>query len=212
VFDDGLPGFFSRRFESGKASHGVKYNVGAQQRRLTLGAVVPGVLAEMRKSASDVLARARLGQDVVGDRLAAAGRRTVTLRELVPKYLTARESDLRPKSLVEARRYLERSWEPLHALPIDVITRQNVVDVVDDLEHDSGKVAADRARVALSGLFAATWTATPPGKRSRRFAKDCQGWSQPTALRGGMQAWSVRSPRRFCSRRDRDGAPRRLPR
>ena len=153
MFDDGLPGFFSRKFESGKASHGVKYNVGAQQRRLTLGAVVPGVLAEMRKSASDVLARARLGQDVVGDRLAAAGRRTVTLGELVPKYLTARESDLRPKSLVEARRYLERAWEPLHVLPIDAITRQNVVDVVDDLERDSGKVAADRARVALSGLF-----------------------------------------------------------
>ena len=45
VFDDALPGFFIRKFQSGKASYGVKYNVGAQQRRLTLGAVVPGVLA-----------------------------------------------------------------------------------------------------------------------------------------------------------------------
>ena len=71
VFDDALPGFFIRKFASGKASYGVKFNVGAQQRRLTLGAVVPGVLAEMRKQASDVLARARLGQDVVGAKLAA---------------------------------------------------------------------------------------------------------------------------------------------
>jgi hypothetical protein len=58
VFDDDLPGFFIRKFESGKASYGVKYNVGRQQRRLTLGVVVPGVLREMRKKASDVLARA----------------------------------------------------------------------------------------------------------------------------------------------------------
>ena len=33
VFDDALPGFFIRKFQSGKASYGVKYNVGAQQRR-----------------------------------------------------------------------------------------------------------------------------------------------------------------------------------
>ena len=50
IFDDVLPGFFIRKFESGKASYGVKYNVGAQQRRLSLGAVVPGVLAERRKN------------------------------------------------------------------------------------------------------------------------------------------------------------------
>ena len=63
VFDDALPGFFIRKFESGKASYGVKFNVGRQQRRMALGAVVPGVLGDMRKKAADVLARARLGQD-----------------------------------------------------------------------------------------------------------------------------------------------------
>jgi hypothetical protein len=73
VFDDALPGFFIRKFASGKASYGVKYNVGAQQRRLSLGPVVPGVLAERRRTAADILARARLGQDVVGEKQAAAG-------------------------------------------------------------------------------------------------------------------------------------------
>jgi integrase len=153
VFDDALPGFFIRKFQSGKASYGVKYNVGRQQRRLTLGAVVPGVLAEMRKKASDILARARLGQDVVGEKRAAAGKHFITLGEIVPKYLAARESELRPKSYVETQRYLERAWQPLHEHAIDTITRQNVVGVVDDVERDSGKVAADRARSALSGLF-----------------------------------------------------------
>src|SRR5690242_11464139 len=81
VFDDALPGFFIRKFESGKASYGVKYNLGPQQRRLTLGAVVPGVLAEMRRKASDILARARIGQDVTAVKRAAAGKRTATLAD-----------------------------------------------------------------------------------------------------------------------------------
>lgn len=72
VFDEALPGFFIRKFQSGRASYGVKFNIGQQQRRLVLGAVVPGVLAEMRRKASDVLARAMLGQDVVADNRATS--------------------------------------------------------------------------------------------------------------------------------------------
>ena len=65
VFDDTLPGFGIRKFESGRASYFVKFNVGRQQRRLTLGAVVQGNLADMRRKASTILSKARLGQDAV---------------------------------------------------------------------------------------------------------------------------------------------------
>jgi integrase len=153
IFDDILPGFFIRKFATGKASYGVKYNVGTQQRRLSLGAVVPGVLAERRRMAADILARARLGQDMVGEKRAAAGKQIVTLGAVVPRYLAARENELRPKSYAEARRYLERTWQPLHRHEIGAITRQHIVGVVDDAEAESGKVAADRARTALSSLF-----------------------------------------------------------
>ena len=44
VFDDALPGFGIRKFESGKAFYFVKFAVGTQQRKLSLGPVVPGVL------------------------------------------------------------------------------------------------------------------------------------------------------------------------
>ena len=153
VFDDDLPGFGVRKFESGKASYFVKFNVGSQQRRKTLGTVVRGNLKAMRLEASVILAKARLGTDVVALARAAAAKHSVTLGEIVPKYLKARESELRPKSHFEATRYLDRAWQPLHTLPIDAITRQNVVGIVDALETNSGKVAADRARMALSGLF-----------------------------------------------------------
>lgn len=73
---------------------------------------------------------------------------------LVPPYLEARHSELRPKSYSEVKRYLERSWVRLHATPIDAVMRKNVVSVVDEVVRASGKVAADRARMALSGLFA----------------------------------------------------------
>ena len=82
VFDEQLPGFGIRKFDSGKASYFVKYNVGPQQRRITLGAVVPGVLSEMRRKASDILARARLGQDVAAEKRAVAAKRSVVLGDL----------------------------------------------------------------------------------------------------------------------------------
>ena len=49
VFDDALPGFGIRKFESGKASYFVNFNLGTQQRRLTLGAVLRGNFAECAK-------------------------------------------------------------------------------------------------------------------------------------------------------------------
>ena len=101
VFDDALPGFGIRKFESGRASYFVKFNVGPQQRRLTLGAVVPGNLAEMRKRASVVLSKARLGQDTVAEKHLAAGKRTGSLGALIALYLDERRLKLRPRYYCE---------------------------------------------------------------------------------------------------------------
>jgi hypothetical protein len=116
VFDDELPGYGIRKFASGKVSYFVKYNVGDQQRRKTLGAVVKGSLKAMRLETSAILAKARLGIDIVGESNAAAAKTTTTLGDLMPKYLKAREDELREKSHVEITRYLERTWMPPHKL------------------------------------------------------------------------------------------------
>src|SRR5262245_37902688 len=170
VFDDELPGFGVRKFATGGASYFVKYSVGTQQRRKTLGKVVKGNLKPMRVEASIVLAKARLGTDVVGEAKAAAAAQSavVTLGDLVPKYLEQREADMRGKSHIETTRYLAGSttkdqdgnvkeltpspFKPLHKLAVDAVTRRDIKTILDGMEH---KTAADRARAALSGLF--TW-------------------------------------------------------
>src|SRR5262245_23701442 len=101
VFDNKLPGFGCRKFASGAASFFVKYNVGTQQRRKTLGNVAEGNLRDIRKEASRILAKAHLGTDVVGEAIAAAEKAaaTATLGDLVPKYLKAYAGEVREKTL-----------------------------------------------------------------------------------------------------------------
>ena len=148
VFDDALPGFGIWKFASGKASYFVKFNVGTKQRRLTLGKVVQGNLAEMRRRASTVLSKARLGQDSVAEKRAAASVRSITLGALVGDYLEQRQPKLRPRYYAEIKRQLERDWRPLHGHVVSAITRQEIVSIVDDIATGQGEVAADRARTA----------------------------------------------------------------
>jgi integrase len=181
VFDDDLPGFGIRKFVSGKASYFVKYKLGPQQRRLTLGKVTRGNLKDMRLEASKVLAKARLGTDVAGIKRAAVAKTTVTLEAVVPRYLDERGSKWRPRYHAEVRRQLNKDWKPLHGLGLEAITRQAVVGVLDDIAAQQGEVAADRARTALSGVF---------------------GWAVERGLCDANQTLSI-SPRALQRARDR---------
>jgi integrase len=154
IFDDTLPGFGVRAFSSGKRSYFVKYTVGTQQRKLSLGAAVPGVLVEMRRKASDILARARIGQDVAGEKQAARAKKTASMGELVPRFLQARREELRRSTYSEWDRYLSRYWQPLHALCPEAVSRLAIVTQLDVIAAEHGKVSADRARTALSAFFA----------------------------------------------------------
>jgi len=114
----------------------------------------------IRKEAAVVLAQARLGKDVVGEAKKAQQQaaNSKTLGELVGPYLELREKGnefwkaMRPKSHVEATRYLQRSWRPLHDKPVNEITRQMVRERRNEIVSESGAVSANRALAALSGL------------------------------------------------------------
>jgi hypothetical protein len=95
---------------------------------------------------------------------AAAAKTSVSLGQLVRRYLEEREPNWRPRYYAEVKRQLEKYWKPLHGLGIEAITRQTVVDGIAAAQ---GEVAADRARTALSGIFSWAW-----GDYVKRLATD----------------------------------------
>src|SRR5262245_41956847 len=164
-FDTEQRGFFVRKFKSGKATYGVKYSLrDGQQRRITLGPVLPGNVDKMRELAADIAAKARtLGTDEIEERRKARkAAKAKKLGDLLPTYLEIREKGspdklwkkLRTNSLDDVVRYLKRAWQPLHALSPEAVTRQMVIDRMTELTADSGPIAAKRAHAALSTYFA----------------------------------------------------------
>jgi integrase len=69
-------------------------------------------------------------------------------------YLEARQRHMKPRSLEECKRHLEKHWAPFHKLPIAGIERATVAGRLRELVKASGPVAADRARSTLRAMFA----------------------------------------------------------
>lgn len=156
IFDDVLPGFGIRAFAGGKRSYFVKYGVGGHQRKQTLGTAAPGVLAAMRRRASEVLSKARLGVDVAAERQAKqvqAEKQAATIGNLLETYLKAKKKKLRPSTLWQMEYHLKNMWLPLHGVPVDELRRAAVVTRVDEIEETSGPVSADRAKAYLCGFL-----------------------------------------------------------
>jgi integrase len=154
AWDSVVPGFGIRRRKGGSLVYVVKYRIGAQQRKITLGSVVPGMLAEMREMAATVIAKAKLGQDVQGDRRAAAQvRQAVTVGTLIERYLEMRRDQLKPRTFIEVKRYLLRQAKSLHGLAIEAVTRRVLAPLIDDIADTSGRTAADRLKASLSTFF-----------------------------------------------------------
>ena len=130
----------------------LRYVADGRERRLTLGEFPALGLTAARE-----MARERKGEVIKGaDPLAekAAARNVPTLGSTIAEYLAGREAGtigkrLRPKSLVEMRRYLELHWQPLHAMRLAEVSRRDIKDRLDKLQAGSGTVAANRARAAL---------------------------------------------------------------
>jgi integrase len=155
VFDDNLPGFGIRLRAGGKRTWIVQYRLGTKQRRLTLGRVDALDLDRARLEARKVLAKAGLAIDPQVEKTKAKAETAIVLGPLFDRYLRYKEARLRPNSLRETRRYLEVAFGSLHRLPLSGISRSEVANLLSSIALDSGPVAADRARAALSAFF--TW-------------------------------------------------------
>src|SRR6516225_961276 len=152
AWDDELKGFGLRLRASGQHVWVCQYQIGPQQRRLTLGSVHLFSPEEARRWAKEQLAKARLGQDPQAAKRLAKAAAKVTLAAVSENYLKAKQPRLRPKTYAETKRYLTQHWRPLHKLPIDKISRKDVSACLSTIKQ-RGDTAAVRARVALSALY-----------------------------------------------------------
>jgi integrase len=69
--------------------------------------------------------------------------------------LETKKRHLRPNTFAETKRYLTGDYfKPLHRLPLDAITRQDVALRIKTIERESGAATAGQARAKISGFFA----------------------------------------------------------
>jgi integrase len=129
-----------------------------QQRKIRLGPAGRDAMpaAKAREIANDILAKARLGIDIVGDRKAAAAApKPGELGPAFDRYLEHAQSRLRPNSLREVRRHLLRDWSPIQHIAANALTRIDINARLGELTAAHGPVAANRSRASLSAFF--TW-------------------------------------------------------
>lgn len=153
-FDDDAPGFGLRIRAGGKKTWIVQYRIGAMQRRVTLGTVNALDPEKARKAARDRLAQVTLGGDPQRDRMHARASAVITLGSLVNRYLKFKGASVRKSTHSETKRYLNEYWKTLHKVPIHEVKRREIAVRLTEISEDHGAIAAARARIALSGIFA----------------------------------------------------------
>ena len=131
-----------------------QYRRAGGTRRMLLGSA--GVLSAeaARLAAKKVLAAVALGQDPQSDKADRRDRDQVSMRSMVDEYLAAKQTQLRPRTFIEAKRYLTAAYfKPLHGMPLDTITRRDIASRLVIIARERGNPPAARARAALSSFF-----------------------------------------------------------
>ena len=157
-FDDVLIGFGYRlRLSAGGKvlrSWIAQYRRAGATRRMLLGSAEVLTAERARAAAKEVLAKVALGQDPQGDRADQRDADRLTFRKAVAEFLETKRRHLRPRSFVEASRYLTGGYlRVLHTMPLDNITRQDVATCIRKIAHESSDLVAGQARAKLSAFF-----------------------------------------------------------
>jgi integrase len=160
-FDEVMLGFGYRlRLGSGgkvMRSWIVQYRRAGATRRILLGSAEVVGAEAARVAAKKLLAKVALGEDPQAERIDRRGKDKLSLRSVVDEYLAAKERDVRPRTFRELKRYLTGSFfKPLHAIPVDTVTRRDVAARLVAITREHGSIVAARARAALSTFF--VWT------------------------------------------------------
>jgi integrase len=152
-WDEDIPGFGLRVRAGGARTWTVMYEVDGRARKISLGspAIVPAAAA--RAKAKDLLAVRQLGGDPAGDRSRARVEAATTIGALLPRYFDWKRPRLKPATLREVIRHLNKHLLPLHREAITAVTRAMVARRLTEVSASSGAATATRSRASWSAFF-----------------------------------------------------------
>jgi integrase len=132
----------------------VQYKVSGRTRRVLLGSA--GVLSAeaARAAAKKTLGTIALGTDPQAAKAVRRAKDRRTMRVAVDEFLAAKQASLRPRTMVETRRYLTdaRYLGALHRMPLDTISRADVAACLVTITRECGSPTASRALAALGSF------------------------------------------------------------
>jgi integrase len=154
-WDETLKGFGVKVSAGGSRQYVAQYRTpDGRTPRVTIGRVGTLGLEDARKQARVLLAKAQTGHDPQAEKAEARRQAGITLESVTATYLAQAKDRLKPRSYQEVERHLTKAWAPLAGMSLNGIKRADVAGQLNIIAQ-TGKVNANRARSALSGLY--TW-------------------------------------------------------
>lgn len=153
-WDAGFRGFGIRALRSGRRSWIFQYrDEHGRTRRIVLGDVAAVNLEDARKAARRMAASVAQGNNPSVDR--KKKREVGTVLELIKSYLPYAKARQKPRSYKETERHLRIHAEQLHYDRTESVRRRDIAALLERVAKNSGPIAANRVRAALSTLW--TW-------------------------------------------------------
>jgi integrase len=148
LWDTHVTGFGARRQTNG-CFYYVRYRHNGTQIVRSIGRHGPWTPDTARAKARQLLGQVAGGTDPFAQALAGEAFATT-----IDRYLERKRASLKASSFIETARFLRKHSAPLRSLRLAQIDRRKIAALLGDIETNSGPVARNRARSALSSCFA----------------------------------------------------------
>jgi integrase len=155
VFDEDLPGFGLRVLSSGKRAWIIQFRVNGRSTTKTIGRLEKMPVGTARELARRQLAQVELGVNPAEEKKTARERASDTFEPLAARFIRAKASMVRPRTLDQITLHLTKHWAPFNRRSVHDISRRDIAALLGAIAEHNGAVAANRARANLSSFF--TW-------------------------------------------------------
>ena len=153
--DEAMPAFGLRFRNGGPGTYFIKYKIGTQHGRLSLGKVSKVLLADAQAAAKRHFAVLADKINPSVERAKAVDKVSDTIEPLIDDFAGyLRRKGRADTYLAEVERSLRRYFAPLHRFHASDIHRSMIAKSLAAIRTDRGPIAADRSRAHLSKFFA----------------------------------------------------------